>query len=359
MTHEMLHAIGQSTLDKHCKAVLYALAAHCNPGGRCYPGIDTLVRYTGLSERAVQMAVKEMTGKAIEVARLPGIRTDYRLRFDWLKANATPAPGAPVHTVHPNPRTVCTPPPHTVHPTPAPGAPEASNEVSTEEEQLPGSGPTPTPTPAPVTGVQEERPAPGAPPKRSAAQRVYAAWRAHHPRSPEAPSKANGKLIEARLAETASRYGVDSDAEALAVAVVEWAHRAPDAAFFRGENDRGQAYLGIDTLFKAARWDDRVEKALRWRDAASGSAAPNSQSASTRIDGWASWLRVARQPRRDNPPGRAFGEAGRWNLHETAEVHTRLRRCLDQAGGWTRWCGDEFAKREFEKAFRAAWEGGQ
>lgn len=48
-------------IQSSCKLVLQALANHAGPGGGdCFPSIETIIYYTGLSERAVQYALRAM-----------------------------------------------------------------------------------------------------------------------------------------------------------------------------------------------------------------------------------------------------------------------------------------------------------
>lgn len=97
---------------------------------------------------------------------------------------------------------------------------------------------------------------------REAALAVYAAWRAHHSHAPATPTDASLRMLTARV-DGKSAVAVD-DARHRAVLVVEWAHNAPDAAFFRGDNDRGVKYLGVETLFKPKGYETRVGNALAW-----------------------------------------------------------------------------------------------
>lgn len=42
------------------KAVLLALANHCTPDGRCWPGVERIALYTGLTERAVRLVLRRL-----------------------------------------------------------------------------------------------------------------------------------------------------------------------------------------------------------------------------------------------------------------------------------------------------------
>ena len=49
-------------IKSSCKLVLQALANFAGPGGGdCFPAVETIVYHTGLSERAVQLALRELT----------------------------------------------------------------------------------------------------------------------------------------------------------------------------------------------------------------------------------------------------------------------------------------------------------
>ena len=66
------------------KAVLIALANYADKqGGSCFPSIATIMRCTGLSERAVSPAIKWLEDNGLIVAdRKPGRVTQYQLMFD-------------------------------------------------------------------------------------------------------------------------------------------------------------------------------------------------------------------------------------------------------------------------------------
>jgi hypothetical protein len=67
------------------------------------------------------------------------------------------------------------------------------------------------------------------------------------------------KLINARLKE--------HPPEEL-VALVQWAYESDDAAarWLRGENDRRQAYLDLENLFRVSKTAPRAERAMEWLD---------------------------------------------------------------------------------------------
>lgn len=93
--------------SKACKWVLIVLANHANEKGECWPSVARICRHTGLKERGVQGALKELNEKGfIEISRKIGSRNRYLIKM-------TPAPSAP-------------PPPHPLRETPAASAPKPS-----------------------------------------------------------------------------------------------------------------------------------------------------------------------------------------------------------------------------------------
>lgn len=91
--------------------------------------------------------------------------------------------------------------------------------------------------------------------KVSPAQEVYDYWRSFHPRSSKCMTGDRRTMLNARIRDS----GVES-----CRLVTRWIHESPGAAFYRGENDQGKTYTGIGTLFKAAKWGDRVDLAQEW-----------------------------------------------------------------------------------------------
>jgi hypothetical protein len=101
------------------KLVLLAIANYADDRGRCWPSVATLVKKTGLSERAVQGSVlKLQSGGHLEVIRMPG-RSNVFVIHTPAAGAGTPARRAP-------------PPPQQVHPTPAAGAPITVKDPSFE-----------------------------------------------------------------------------------------------------------------------------------------------------------------------------------------------------------------------------------
>lgn len=125
-----------------------------------------------------------------------------------------------------------------------------SGEKEKEREKTPSSG----------------KPDPVVPSK---AQEVYDHWRTYHTRAAKKMTSDRRTMINARLR--------DSDLESCKL-VTRWVHEGPDAAFYRGDNDRGQVYTGIGTLFKATRWGDRVERAQAWEAAGCPDTASPTQT---------------------------------------------------------------------------------
>lgn len=49
--------------------------------------------------------------------------------------------------------------------------------------------------------------------------------------------------------------------------MLDWVHLAPDARFFRGDNDRGTKFLGLATLLKPKLLGEKIDKARAWHEA--------------------------------------------------------------------------------------------
>ena len=94
----------------------------------------------------------------------------------------------------------------------------------------------------------------GKPDDVSPARQVWLHWKQYHPRARKL-READARKIRGRLAE--------DDLETCLL-VADWVHLAPDAAYFRGENDQQTVYTGCATLFKADKWSQRVDRAQRW-----------------------------------------------------------------------------------------------
>lgn len=116
------------------KIVMLSLADHANDEGVCYPSVTRLTQRTGLSERAVQGAMKRLReGGYLSVEKNAG-----RAGSNLYTLHLTPAADAPPHEMHPRSR--CTPPPQEVRVTPAAGAPKPSrtiNEPSNKVQSMP------------------------------------------------------------------------------------------------------------------------------------------------------------------------------------------------------------------------------
>ena len=139
------------------RLVLLYLADKANGERVCWPGQETIVRYTALSLRTVRMVIPALAGHGlISVEARPGIVTRYHiLRPDTpasghganganpgkatrgspgKTAQATPANGhgAPRQNSTPHPGKSCTEPRQNLHPTPANQRPEPLSEPSRE-----------------------------------------------------------------------------------------------------------------------------------------------------------------------------------------------------------------------------------
>lgn len=93
------------------KLVFIALADNANDQGYCFPSIATIAKKCDLTTRGVQIAIKRLMQKGFLMVNIRGGRqaNEYQL--------PTPAPDAPLNTVHPTPergspqlRTEFTPP---------------------------------------------------------------------------------------------------------------------------------------------------------------------------------------------------------------------------------------------------------
>lgn len=105
----------------------------------------------------------------------------------------------------------------------------------------------------------EQPKAPKKPSRTTQAKQVYAYWHQWHPLAAKTPDTGHLSLIRGRLSD-----GYEPEDLEL---VARWVHEGPDAAFWRGENDRGRKYTGVGTIFKRDKWGDRLETARRWHAA--------------------------------------------------------------------------------------------
>ncbi len=116
--HERARAILRSGLRAPVRLVLLAISDHWNEKtSECFPSIDTLVAETGLDERTVQRAVRDLVafGAVTRDVEL-GVRTVYHLHLEALppaeerpkkvrppRQRVTPGPVTPPAESHPTP----------------------------------------------------------------------------------------------------------------------------------------------------------------------------------------------------------------------------------------------------------------
>lgn len=88
-------------ISSTAKFVLVALADRANQSNKAWPSIGDIEDRTGLSERAVQKALRQLVRAGL--IQIEGRRS--RTNIYWLKLDAGGAPDAPhtPHEVHPNP----------------------------------------------------------------------------------------------------------------------------------------------------------------------------------------------------------------------------------------------------------------
>ncbi|HEV7458885.1 MAG TPA: helix-turn-helix domain-containing protein [Roseococcus sp.] len=179
------------------KLVLLALADHADQNGECYPSLARIAAHTGLSERGIRIALREMEADGtIETKHGGGNRASvYRLPVDGEhsarrhRQDVPPSGRQPRHDMPPSPG-------HDMPPTGAPRAGEGgttcrspghhvppnrhrtiSNRHGTKREARETRAPAPEPSPHRGHRLPEDwRPGPGAPPGDLEAFRDY--WRA-------------------------------------------------------------------------------------------------------------------------------------------------------------------------------------
>ena len=117
-------------LPPAAKAVLLVLAHRTNDrSGRCDPSVAGLMTATGLKERAVRYALKELENLgAVTIARRSGFRSAFIIPANPC-TTCTPAPHAPLHQM-PEPL-------HQMPGTPAPHAPEHNIDHRRDGSALP------------------------------------------------------------------------------------------------------------------------------------------------------------------------------------------------------------------------------
>lgn len=112
------------------KLVLLGLANYADAQGRCWPSVGRLVERTGLSERAVQMALRAIRTRGLATAQVrTGIRTTYTLALDQ-DFSAPCGTSACAQSAH-APRGACGGGGHPVRPGGAVSAPESSESFKT------------------------------------------------------------------------------------------------------------------------------------------------------------------------------------------------------------------------------------
>lgn len=168
MSVSLMARVWHTDLEPMRRFVLLCLADAANDEGMCWPSVSAIVGKTGLSERFVRGAIRDLEARGyLKIERRSGRSTVFIV-------SATPAPGAPLHEVHPC--TTCTPPLHPVHPTPAPGAPRTiknHKEPSNAREDLTFDVPEWIPS-EPWRGYLEMRRRKRAPPTRRAVELLFA-----------------------------------------------------------------------------------------------------------------------------------------------------------------------------------------
>ncbi|MDX1346120.1 MAG: hypothetical protein R3179_09485, partial [Sedimenticolaceae bacterium] len=93
---------------------------------------------------------------------------------------------------------------------------------------------------------------------------VWSEYVEHHPRlAKRQPTDGERKVIRAAL-KSAKVEGM-TQAEVLCL-VLRWAHQAPDAAFYRGENDQRKKYLGLSVLLRTSKLADKIDAAVEWSE---------------------------------------------------------------------------------------------
>ena len=148
---------------------------------------------------------------------------------------------------------------------------------STVPETAPPGKPAALPAPKKLSG-EPQKTTFGPADKRRAAQRIYDAYRVHHPEEPETPLGSGKGQITARLTELAQaskgkrpRYEPSdwTAAECDLIDLIEWYHVAPRSQWWR-DNDN----LGVGTLFRSKNFGDRIRDLNTWRNGGRRTDAP-------------------------------------------------------------------------------------
>jgi hypothetical protein len=121
--------------------------------------------------------------------------------------------------------------------------------------------------------------------KRKAAQRIYDAYRVHHPRKSGGLTDSEQSKLTSRLRDAAKKRRGDrkrhtaedwAGAEQDLIDLVEWYHTAPAASWWRGGNPERKNLLRIGTVFKGDTIGDRLDDVAEWKRAGkpTGDGAP-------------------------------------------------------------------------------------
>jgi hypothetical protein len=158
----------------------------CGQGGECFETTESTATICHMSERKVQKTRQSLIDKKWIHAELKGKRGFARMHITLIdrwndnykrfsnEATSTPAPGAPVHDVHPLP-------PQEMHPTPAPGAPKRRTKKEEQTDSANGTRP-PSPHQGVITAYVE---ALGYTPPNMGKEAKAAKWLVEHEYTPE------------------------------------------------------------------------------------------------------------------------------------------------------------------------------
>jgi len=124
MSVKIMSAIFESeTLGPTERLIMLALADHADDSGRCYPSMQRLCKRTGLSDRAIQKNIKDLT----EAGYLTVIPQAGQGGANVYIVTATPERRSPPNEVRP--RTSDTTPPNVVRQTPERRSPKPSGTI--------------------------------------------------------------------------------------------------------------------------------------------------------------------------------------------------------------------------------------